>query len=136
MKVAIYRTEHFNASHRLLNPEWDQQKNESVFGKCAWPNYHGHNYEVRIKVAGETNPETGFVMDLKELSDIIVREIVEAFDHKNFNMDVPEFKSLNPSAENIAVVIYNKLRPFINQNLALQVRLYETDKNFVEYPIS
>ena len=133
-RVAIYRKEHFNAAHRLFNPAWDDQKNEKVFGKCALPNYHGHNYDLVVKVTGEPDPETGYVMDMKDLSDLIKREVVERFDHKNLNLDTVEFKNLNPTAENIAVVIYTILRPYIDHAKDLQIRLYETARNFVEYP--
>lgn len=134
-KVAVYRKEHFNAAHRLSNPEWDDHKNEEVFGKCALPHYHGHNYELEVKVVGEPNPLTGYVIDLKWLSDIIRREIHTRFDHKNLNLDTKEFKNLNPTAENIVIVIYNLLRPHIDEKLDMQVRLYETPRNFVEYPV-
>ncbi len=133
-KVAVFRKEHFNAAHRLFNPAWDNDTNEKVFGKCALPNYHGHNYDLVVKVTGEPDPETGYVMDMKELSDIIKREVVERFDHKNLNLDTIEFKNLNPTAENIAVVIYTILKPFIDSAKDLQIRLYETPRNFVEYP--
>lgn len=135
MKVSVYRTEHFNAAHRLYNPAWDDAKNNEFFGKCAWPNYHGHNYEVRVKVTGEVDAATGFVIDLKVLSDIILQLVVEKFDHKNLNLDTEEFKNVNPSAENIAIVIYNILRPQIKPQLDLQIRLYETERNFVDYPV-
>lgn len=134
-KVAVYRKEHFNAAHRLFNPAWDDARNEKVFGKCALPNYHGHNYELVVKVTGEPDPDTGYVMDMKDLSDIIKREIVERFDHKNLNLDTVEFRNLNPTAENIAVVIFGLLRPYIESSKELQVRLYETPRNFVEYPV-
>jgi len=133
-KVAVFRKEHFNAAHKLFNPEWDLEKNFKVFGKCSNPNFHGHNYEVIVKVTGIPDPETGFVMDLKILSDLIEEKILNRFDHKNLNEDCVEFKALNPSAENICIVIYNLLRPEIGNNLDLQVRLYETERNFVEYP--
>lgn len=133
-KVAVFRSEHFNAAHRLFNPEWDDATNKKVFGKCALPNYHGHNYELIVKVVGEPNKKTGYVMDMKVLSDLIKREIHSRFDHKNLNLDTVEFKELNPTAENIAVVIYNLLRPHIDKEKYLQVRLYETPRNFVEYP--
>jgi len=133
-KVAVYRKEHFNAAHRLYNPAWDNEKNNAVFGKCNNPNYHGHNYELIVKLVGEPDPETGYVMDLKLLSDIIREKVLERFDHKNLNLDCVEFKNLNPTAENIVIVIYQLLRPNINQNIQLQVRLYETERNFVEYP--
>jgi 6-pyruvoyltetrahydropterin/6-carboxytetrahydropterin synthase len=134
MKVAVYRREHFNAAHRLHNPDWDDIKNYKVFGKCNNPNFHGHNYELEVKLAGDPDPETGYVMDLKILSDIIQESVLEKFDHKNLNLDVEEFKNLNPTAENIVVVIYNLLRPNIDPAYELQVRLYETPRNFVEYP--
>lgn len=133
-KVAVYRKEHFNAAHRLYNPSWDNAKNDEVFGKCNNPNFHGHNYELIIKLVGEPNPETGYVIDLKVLSDIIRQKVIEKFDHKNLNEDCEAFKNLNPTAENIAIVIYKILRPEISTNLDLQVRLYETERNFVEYP--
>ncbi|MEI9942829.1 MAG: 6-carboxytetrahydropterin synthase [Chitinophagaceae bacterium] len=134
-KVAVYRREHFNAAHRLFNPDWDDKKNEEVFGKCALPHYHGHNYELEVKVVGKPNPKTGYVIDLKVLSDLIQREIHSRFDHKNLNLDTKEFKNLNPTAENIAIVIYKLLRRHIDEKLDMQVRLYETPRNFVEYPV-
>lgn len=134
-KVAVFRKESFNAAHRLFNPDWDDKTNEEVFGKCALPHYHGHNYDLVVKVAGKPDKKTGYVMDMKVLSDIIQREIVERFDHKNLNLDTKEFKTLNPTAENIAVVIYKLLRPHIDKKLEMQIRLYETPRNFVEYPV-
>ncbi len=134
-KVAVYRKEHFNAAHRLTNPAWDDAKNDAVFGKCNNPHYHGHNYELIVKLVGIPDPDTGYVIDLKKLSDLINEFVIERFDHKNLNEDCVEFRSLNPTAENIAVVIYNILRPQIDQSLELQVRLYETERNFVEYPV-
>ncbi|RYY12427.1 MAG: 6-carboxytetrahydropterin synthase [Chitinophagaceae bacterium] len=133
-KVSVFRKERFNAAHRLFNPAWDDDKNFSVFGKCANPNFHGHNYELIVKLTGEPDPVTGFVIDLKVLSDIVKAEITDRFDHRNLNEDCIEFKGINPTAENIAVVIYNLLRPKIDSLLDLQVRLYETERNFVEYP--
>jgi 6-pyruvoyltetrahydropterin/6-carboxytetrahydropterin synthase len=133
-KVAIYRKEHFNAAHRLFNPSWTDEENDRVFGKCAYPNYHGHNYDLIVKITGVPDPQTGYVVDTKVISDLVRREIVERFDHRNLNEDVSEFKNLNPTAENIAIVIYNLLRPHINSSLELQVRLYETPRNFVDYP--
>jgi 6-pyruvoyltetrahydropterin/6-carboxytetrahydropterin synthase len=135
-EVAVYRREHFNAAHRLSNPAWDDATNDRVFGKCALPHYHGHNYELEVKVVGMPDPDTGYVMDLKILSDIIRREIHSRFDHKNLNLDTVEFKELNPTAENIVVVIYELLRPCIDKEKRLQVRLYETPRNFVEYPVT
>ncbi|MFN8243971.1 MAG: 6-carboxytetrahydropterin synthase [Ferruginibacter sp.] len=135
-KVAVYRKENFNAAHRLHNPAWDEATNQAVFGKCNNPHYHGHNYELVVKITGYPDPQTGYVYDLKLLSDLVLQHIVERFDHRNLNEDVPEFASLNPTAENIAVVIYNILRPLIDEKLEVQVRLYETPRNFVEYPAS
>jgi len=133
-KVAVYRKEHFNAAHRLNNPAWDEGKNIDVFGKCNNPNYHGHNYDLIVKLVGVPDPQTGYLIDLKILSDLIKANVLERFDHKNLNLDTAEFKSLNPTAENIAMVIYNILREKIDKKLELQVRLYETERNFVEYP--
>jgi 6-pyruvoyltetrahydropterin/6-carboxytetrahydropterin synthase len=133
-KVAVFREEHFNAAHRLNNPSWSSEQNKLIFGKCNLPNYHGHNYVLIVKVVGEVDPETGYVIDMKVLSDLISENILDKFDHKNLNLDVPAFANLNPSAENIAIVIFEILRPLINEHLDLQVRLYETPRNFVEYP--
>ena len=133
-KVSVYRKEHFNAAHRLYNPSWDAQKNDAVFGKCNNPSYHGHNYEMEVKVTGVPDPDTGFVIDLKLLSDIIKQHVIEKFDHKNLNLDVKEFSNLNPTTENIVVVIFDILRAKIDKDLDLQVRLYETPRNFAEYP--
>ena len=133
-KVAVFRREHFNAAHRLFNPKWDDATNEKVFGKCALPHYHGHNYELEVKVTGKPDNETGYVMDLKLLSDLINQEVHARFDHKNLNLDTEEFKELNPTAENIAIVIYKLLRPHINKKMDMKIRLYETARNFVEYP--
>ena len=133
MKVKVSRKAHFNAAHRLFLPEWDDAKNEAVFGKCNNPYYHGHNYELIVSVTGAIDPKTGMVIDMKELKDLIKSEIEDAFDHKNLNVQVPEFKSLNPTAENIAVVIWDKLRPHIVAERELEVVLYETPRNFVTY---
>ncbi len=133
-KVAVIRREHFNAAHRLYRQDWSDQQNMSTFGKCSLPHYHGHNYELEIKVVGEVDPVTGFVMDLKELSDLVNDKVLERFDHKNLNVDTEEFKTLNPTAENIAVVIHDLLRPHLKPTLDLFIRLYETPRNFVEYP--
>lgn len=133
-KVAVYRKEHFNAAHRLNNPDWDEATNEHVFGKCNNPHFHGHNYELVIKVTGEPDPMTGYVMDMKVLSDIVQDNVIERFDHKNLNEDTVEFKNLNPSAENIAIVIFHILRDKIELKFDLQIRLYETERNFVDYP--
>ena len=133
-KVAVFRKEHFNAAHRLFNADWDDKKNMEVFGKCALPNYHGHNYELIVKIVGEPDEKTGYVMDLKELSDLIEEKILERFDHKNLNLDTEEFKNLNPTAENIAVVIYDKIRARLDSAYEIKVRLSETERNIVEYP--
>ena len=134
-KVAVFRKEHFNAAHRLFNPAWDDRKNAEVFGKCANPHYHGHNYELIVKVTGEPDPVTGYVMDMKVLSVIIWDTVLEKFDHKNLNLDTGYFTDRNPTAENIARVIYDLLRVRIDAALDLQIRLYETERNFVEYPV-
>lgn len=133
-KVAVYRKESFNAAHRLNNPLWDNETNKAVFGKCNNPHYHGHNYDLIVKVIGIPDEETGYVMDMKVLSDLIQQHVIEKFDHRNLNEDCVEFKNLNPTAENIAIVIYNILKEKINPELEMQVRLYETERNFVEYP--
>lgn len=133
MKVSVYRTAHFNAAHRLHNPNWTDEKNKTVFGLCNNPNYHGHNYELEVKVTGKIDPETGYVMDMKILKDIIEEEVLSQFDHKNLNLDTPEFAHLNPTAENIVVVIWQKLRLRISSDFDLQVRLYETPRNYVEF---
>ncbi|MEO8822347.1 MAG: 6-carboxytetrahydropterin synthase [Ginsengibacter sp.] len=135
-KVSVFRKEHFCAAHRLNNPSWSEEKNFSVFGKCNNPNYHGHNYELVVKVTGEPAADTGFVVDLKYLSDLIKEMVIEKLDHKNLNLDVHEFSEVNPTAENIAILIYNILRAKIDKKLDMRVRLYETEKNFVEYPAS
>lgn len=133
MKVTVHRKAHFNAAHRLFNPAWDDEKNKDVFGKCSNPNYHGHNYELIVAVTGEVDPETGFVMDMKILRKLISSKVEEKLDHKNLNIEVEEFKSLNPTAENIAVVIWNILRKHIKNELELGVTLYETPRNYVTY---
>lgn len=135
MKVSVSRKEHFNAAHRLFNPEWTDEKNNAVFGKCAYPNYHGHNYEMIVTLIGEPDAETGYVYDLKKLSDLIKEHVLNHFDHKNLNLDSPYFKNLNPTAENIAIVIWRILRQHIDSQLDLKIRLYETERNFVEYPV-
>lgn len=135
-KVAVYRKEHFNAAHRLFNPTWDNDRNNEVFGKCNNPNFHGHNYEVIVKLIGEPDPQTGYVIDLKALSDLIKENVLQQFDHKNLNLDTPFFKDKNPTAENICIVIYDLLREKIDKRLDMQVRLYETERNFVEYPVT
>jgi 6-pyruvoyltetrahydropterin/6-carboxytetrahydropterin synthase len=133
-RVAVYRHEHFNAAHRLYRPDWSDEKNEAVFGKCNNPNYHGHNYELIVKLTGEIDDSTGYVYDLKLLSDIIKENVLNKFDHKNLNLDTEEFKKLNPSAENIAVTIYKLLRAKIEPQYDIKIKLYETPRNFVEYP--
>ena len=133
-KISVFRKEHFNAAHRLHNPSWSVEKNKEIFGLCNNANYHGHNYELIIQITGTINPETGYVIDMKDLSVLAQEEVVKKFDHKNLNLDVPEFENLNPSAENIAVVIYHKLRVKIAAELDLKIRLYETERNFVEFP--
>jgi 6-pyruvoyltetrahydropterin/6-carboxytetrahydropterin synthase len=133
-KISVFRKEHFNAAHRLHNPDWSAEKNKEIFGLCNNANYHGHNYELVIQITGTINPETGYVIDMKDLSVLAQEEVVKKFDHKNLNLDVPEFENLNPSAENIAVVIYHKLRVKIAAELDLKIRLYETERNFVEFP--
>jgi len=134
-KVAIFRKEHFNAAHRLFVPEWDDAKNSEVFGKCSNPNYHGHNYDLVVKIIGVPDPKTGYVMNLKTLSDIIQEYVLDKFDHKNLNLDTTYFRKLNPTAENIAIVIYEILREKIDKQFDLSVRLYETERNFIEYPV-
>ncbi len=134
MRVTVSRRAHFNAAHRLYRSDWSSEQNESIFGKCNNPNYHGHNYELIVSVTGEIDPLTGYVLDVKILKDIIKSEVEEAFDHKNLNLDVPEFKTLNPTAENIVIVIYNKLKAVLDKKLDLKVTLYETPRNFVSYP--
>lgn len=132
--VSVIRKEHFNAAHRLFNPYWSDEKNDEVFGLCNNPNYHGHNYTMEVKVSGEINPDTGYVVDLKWLSDIIKAEVLDRFDHKNLNLDTEEFKSLNPTAENIVVVIYRLIKAQLPETLKLQVRLWETPRNSVVFP--
>ncbi|SMD43240.1 6-pyruvoyltetrahydropterin/6-carboxytetrahydropterin synthase [Aquiflexum balticum DSM 16537] len=133
MKVAVYRKEHFNAAHRLYNPNWSDEKNQMIFGKCNNPHYHGHNYELIVKLVGEIDPDTGYVYDMKILSDLIKENVLNRFDHKNLNLDTDEFRTINPTAENIAVVIWNILRKKIDSKHELIIRLYETERNFVEY---
>ena len=132
-RITAYRKAHFNAAHRLYRPDWSDEKNAEVFGKCNNPYFHGHNYEIIVAVTGEIDPETGYVIDLGVLKKIIRSEIEEAFDHKNLNMEVEEFKNLNPTAENICVVSYQKLRKHLPENLDLEITLYETPRNFVRY---
>lgn len=136
MKVKVSRKEHFNAAHRLYNPKWSDEKNEAVFGKCNNPHYHGHNYEVIVSVIGEPDPETGYVYDMKVLSDLIKQHVLHKFDHRNLNLDTEYFTNLNPTAENIALVIWRILRQRIDEKFELKITLYETERNFVEYPAS
>lgn len=131
--MRVCRREHFNCAHRLHNPNWSPEKNLEIFGKCNSPNYHGHNYNLETWVEGDVDPDTGYLIDTKILKDIIKTHVSDPFDHRNLNLDVPEFKDLNPTAENIAIVIWNKLRPHIPQHLGLSIRLYETENNIVEY---
>ncbi len=133
MSVSVCRVAHFNAAHRLHNDNWNLERNQSVFGKCNNPNYHGHNYKLEVWVTGTINPETGYVIDLGKLKAIIKTEVEDRFDHKNLNLDTEEFKSLNPTAENIAVVIWDLLRAKLPENLALRIKLFETERNIVEY---
>jgi 6-pyruvoyltetrahydropterin/6-carboxytetrahydropterin synthase len=132
-KVTVHRKAHFNSAHRLYRKDWSDEKNFEVFNKCSNPNFHGHNYELIVSFTGEIDPETGYVYDLGILKNYIKSEIEEAFDHKNLNVEVPEFEDLNPTAENISVVIYEKLRKLLPQHLDLKVTLYETPRNFVTY---
>jgi 6-pyruvoyltetrahydropterin/6-carboxytetrahydropterin synthase len=134
-RVSVFRKEHFNAAHRLHNPAWDDAKNKAIFGKCNNPHYHGHNYDLTVQVIGVPDAETGYVMDTKKLSDLIKEKIIDKFDHKNLNEDCAEFKHTNPTAENIVIAIYKILRPEIDDKLELKLRLYETERNFVEYPV-
>ena len=131
--ITVSRKAHFNAAHRLFRKDWSDAKNQETFGKCNNPNFHGHNYELIVSVTGKIDKETGFVVDMKVLKDLIKREVENAFDHKNLNVEVAEFKNLNPTAENIAVVIWNKLRPYIDDAHQLSITLYETPRNFVSY---
>ncbi len=133
MKVTVNRKAHFNAAHRLYCKDWDDAKNNEVFGKCSNPNYHGHNYEMIVGVTGEVDPKTGFVINLDTLKKIIREEVEDYLDHKNLNVEIPEFRHLNPTAENIVIVIWNRIRKKLNNNLKLKVTLYETPRNFVEY---
>ena len=133
MSLTVYRKAHFNAAHRLYRKEWSDAKNLEVFGKCSNPNYHGHNYELEVGVTGSVDPETGFVIDLALLKAIIKEEVEVPFDHKNLNIEVEAFKELNPTVENIAMVIYNKLRQRLDSAYDISVKLYETPRNFVIY---
>jgi 6-pyruvoyltetrahydropterin/6-carboxytetrahydropterin synthase len=134
-RVSVFRREHFNAAHRLYSSQWTDEQNLDVFGKCSLPNYHGHNYELEIQVVGEVDEKTGFVMDMKKLSELTDKYVLQRFDHKNLNLDTVEFKNMNPTAENIVIVIFELLRPNIPADMDLFLRLYETPRNFVEYPV-
>ena len=133
MKVSVFRKAHFNAAHRLHVPEWTDEVNKAYFGLCNLPNYHGHNYELEVQVRGEVDHKSGYVIDMKVLKEIIDEEVIEPWDHRNLNLDTEEFKNLNPTAEHIAVVIWNKLRRRIEPRFDLCIRLYETPRNYVEY---
>lgn len=136
LRASVYRKAHFNAAHRLHNPQWSDDRNKEVFGLCNNPNYHGHNYELEIKLTGEIDQDTGYVYDLGKLAQIVKTEVEDRLDHKNLNLDVPEFKKLIPSAENIAVVIYNWLRHKIEDDYDVAVKLWETPRNYVEFPVN
>ena len=134
MRISVFRTAHFNAAHRLHNPKWSDEKNQAIFGLCNNPNYHGHNYRMEVRVTGEVDPETGYLIDLKILKDLIKDEIEKRFDHKNLNLDTEEFKDLNPTAENMCYVIWTILRSKLDEKYKLGVKLYETPRNYEEYP--
>ena len=133
MNLTISRKTHFNAAHKLYRPDWSDEKNKQVFGKCANENFHGHNYDLTVSLTGKVDPETGYVYDLAKLKDIIKKEVEDYLDHKNLNLDIPEFKNLNPTAENIAILIYDRLINHFNPDYKLKITLYETPRNFVEY---
>jgi len=133
VNLTISRKAHFNAAHKLYRPDWSNEKNESVFGKCANENFHGHNYDLTVSLTGKVNPETGYVYDLGKLKDIIKQEVEDYLDHKNLNLDIPEFKNLNPTAENIAILIYDRLINHFKPDYKLKITLFETPRNFVEY---
>mgnify|MGYP001468234109 FL=1 len=133
MNLTISRKAHFNAAHKLYRPDWSDEKNESVFGKCANENFHGHNYDLTVSLTGKVDPETGYVYDLGKLKDIIKQEVEDYLDHKNLNLDIPEFKNLNPTAENIAILIYDRLINHFKPDYKLKITLFETPRNFVEY---
>ena len=132
-RVTVSRKGHFNAAHRLFRNDWSDEKNDLIFGKCNNPNFHGHNYDIIVNVTGVIDRETGFVIDMKILKDLIKEEVEDVFDHKNLNLEIPEFKDLNPTAENIVVVIYNKLRPLLDEKFDVEITLFETARNFVTY---
>ncbi len=133
MSITVYRKAHFNAAHRLYRKDWDDEKNKSVFGKCSNPNFHGHNYELEVGISGSIDKETGFLIDMEELKNIIKEEVEEYLDHKNLNMDIPDFKEMNPTMENIAILIWDRLRNKLNSKFKVSVKLYETPRNFVVY---
>jgi len=133
MSITVYRKSHFNAAHRLYRPDWDDQKNNDVFGKCNNPNFHGHNYALEVGITGEVDPETGYLIDIKKLKTIMKEEVEDYLDHKNLNLDVPEFKVINPTMENIAILIWNKLRDKLEDNFKISVTLYETPRNYAVY---
>jgi 6-pyruvoyltetrahydropterin/6-carboxytetrahydropterin synthase len=135
MRIAAFRKAHFNAAHRLHNPDWSDERNKEVFGLCNNPLYHGHNYEIEVKVVGELDPETGYLIDLGYLAALIKSEVEVYLDHKNLNLEVDAFKNLNPSAENICIVVWKRLRAKLDERYDLQIRLYETPRNYVEYPV-
>ena len=135
MRMSVIRKAHFNAAHRLYRPDWSMERNNEIFGLCNNPNFHGHNYNLEVKVTGDVDPETGYVIDLKIVKDIIDSEVVERFDHKNLNLDVSDFAELIPTAEHIAYVIYNRIRAELDKKYDLNIRLYETERNLVEYPV-
>ena len=132
--ISVTRKEHFNCAHRLHNPNWSDEKNTSFYGKCNNPNYHGHNYNLEVTITGALNEESGYLIDMKLLSDIIKEEILNPFDHKNLNLDVEDFKNLNPTAENMAIVMYNKLKNRLDNHFEIKIKLYETERNSVIYP--
>ena len=133
MSITVYRKSHFNAAHRLYRPDWDGQKNNDVFGKCNNPNFHGHNYALEVGITGEVDPETGYLIDIKKLKTIMKEEVEDYLDHKNLNLDVPEFKVINPTMENIAIFIWNKLRDKLEDDFKISVTLYETPRNYAVY---
>jgi|TARA_B100000902_G_scaffold383950_1_gene423484 6-pyruvoyltetrahydropterin/6-carboxytetrahydropterin synthase len=133
MSITVYRKSHFNAAHRLYRPDWDGQKNNDVFGKCNNPNFHGHNYELEVGVTGEVDPVTGYLIDIKKLKTIMKEEVEDYLDHKNLNLDIPEFKDINPTMENIAILIWNKLRDKLEDDFKISVTLYETPRNYAVY---
>ena len=133
MSITVYRKSHFNAAHRLYRPDWDDQKNNDVFGKCNNQNFHGHNYAIEVGITGEVDPETGYLIDIKKLKTIMKEEVEDYLDHKNLNLDIPEFKDINPTMENIAILIWNKLRDKLEDDFKISVTLYETPRNYAVY---